>query len=143
MRFNLQFLNASGWLDKTGAGLSWLCGAHCLAMPFLVSFLPLLGVTFLASKGVEYVFIGFSAAISLITLLPGYFKQHRRIRTLILFIGGTCFIIFADLLFEENIAVKIIFVLFGATCITTAHFINRRLCRSCSNCCKTECRSLP
>jgi hypothetical protein len=142
MRLNFQFLNASDWLDKTGAGLSWLCAAHCLAMPFLVSFLPLLGISFLANAGVEYAFIGFSVAIALISLLPAYFKQHRRIRTLLLFISGICFIVFADILFEESFFGKIIFVSVGAICITAAHFINRRLCRNCLNCDETDCRSL-
>jgi len=134
MRLNFQIFRANDWLDKAGAVLSWLCAVHCLAMPFLISFLPLLGISFLAGEGTEYIFIGLSAAIGLITLLPAYFKQHRRIRTLLLFVSGICFIILADLLFEETIVEKIIFVVSGAVCLTTAHYINRRLCRDCRNC---------
>lgn len=70
MRLNFQTFNANGLLDKTGATVSWLCAAHCLAMPFLISFLPLLGVSFLAHEGIEYLIVGVSIIIALITLLP-------------------------------------------------------------------------
>ncbi len=141
MRLNFQTFNSNGLLDKTGATFSWLCAMHCLAMPFLISFLPLLGVSFLAHEGIEYIIVGISIVIALVTLLPAYFKQHRKIRTLLLFVSGICFVVFADLLFEESIFGKIIFVSVGAMFITTAHFINRRLCRNCQNCAEGQCRS--
>jgi len=134
MRLNFQTLSSSDFLDKTGAAISWLCAVHCLAMPFLISFLPLFGISFLAGEEIEYVFIGFSFAVALTSLLPAYFRQHRKIRTLLLFITGICFVILADILFEESIAGKLLFVLAGAICITSAHFINRRLCRGCIKC---------
>ena len=141
MRLNFQTFNSNGFWDKTGAAVSWLCAVHCLAMPFVVSFLPLLGISFLAHEGIEYVIIGISIVIALLSLLPAYFKQHRKIRTLLLFVSGICFIIFADRLFDESITGKIIFVVIGASLVTAAHFINRRLCRSCQNCADADCRS--
>jgi len=141
MRLNFQTFNANGLLDKTGATVSWLCAAHCSAMPFLISFLPLLGVSFLAYEGIEYIIVGILIVIASITLLPAYFKEHRKIRTLLLFVSGICFVVFADSIFEESIFGKIIFVSTGAMCITTAHFINQRLCRNCRNCAEGQCRS--
>ncbi len=111
-------------------------------MPFVISFLPLLGISFLAHEGIEYVIIGISIVVALLTLLPAYFKQHRKIRTLLLFVSGICFVIFADLLFEESVTGKIIFVLIGASLVTSAHFINRRLCRNCKNCDEAHFHSL-
>ena len=142
MRLNFQAVNAKDLLDKTGAAVSWLCAAHCLAMPFVISFLPLLGISILAHEGIEYIFIGFSVAVASLSLLPSYFKQHRKIRTLLLFVSGICFVILADLLFEESFVGKIIFVLIGAVCITSAHFINRRLCRNCRSCAESQSGSL-
>lgn len=141
MRLNFQTFNSNGFWDKTGAAVSWLCAVHCLAMPFVVSFLPLLGISFLAHEGIEYVIIGISIVIALLSLLPAYFKQHRKIRTLLLFVSGICFIIFADRLFDESITGKVIFVVIGASLVTAAHFINRRMCRSCQNCADADCRS--
>ncbi len=141
MRLNFQTLNSNGLLDKTGATVSWLCAAHCLMMPFIISFPPLFGISVLAHEGVEYIFIGLSVAVASVSLLPSYFKQHRKIRTLLLFISGICFVIFADLLFEESFFGKVIFVLIGAICVTSAHFINRQLCRNCQNCAGSQCNS--
>lgn len=141
MRFNFQFLDSEDLPDRAGAVLSWLCAVHCLAMPFLISFLPVVGISFLAHEGIEYVFVGLSIAVALVTLLPGYFKEHRKIRTLLLFVSGIGFVIFADTLFEENIFGKILFVGTGAICITLAHLVNRRLCRSCRKCRRNECQT--
>lgn len=141
MRLNFQPLNSDGLLDKTGAMVSWLCAVHCLMMPFVISFLPLVGISILAREGIEYIFIGLSVAVASLSLLPSYFKQHRKIRTLLLFVSGICLVILADLLFEESFPGKAIFVLSGAICITSAHFINRRLCRNCRSCAESRCNS--
>jgi len=141
MRLNFQTFNSNGFWDKTGAAVSWLCAIHCLAMPFIISFLPLLGISFMAGEGVEYIIIGISIVIALLSLLPAYFKQHRKTRTLLLFVSGICFIIFADRLFEENLSGKIFFILIGASLVTSAHFINRRLCRNCQSCAAVYHRS--
>ncbi|MDQ3129266.1 MAG: MerC domain-containing protein [Acidobacteriota bacterium] len=134
MRLKSRTINSNNLWDKTGITISWVCAAHCLAMPFIISFLPLLGISFLAHEGIEYVIIGFSIVIALITLLPAYFQQHRKIRTLLLYTSGICFVIFADMLFEESLSAKIIFVLIGACLVSSAHFINRKLCRNCEVC---------
>ncbi len=134
MRLKSRTTGADNFWDKTGITVSWVCAAHCLAMPFIISFLPLLGISFLAHEGIEYVIIGFSIVVALITLLPAYFRQHRKIRTLLLYVSGICFVIFADMLFEESLSAKIIFVLIGAGLVSSAHFINRILCRNCRVC---------
>jgi len=142
MRLNFQNFQANGALDKTGAAVSWICALHCLTIPFIISFLPLLGISFLAREGVEYVFIAASIVIASVSLLPAYFRQHGKIRTLLLFTTGIVFIIFSDILFEENLLGKIVFVIVGALCITSAHFINRRLCADCRNCDEIHYHSL-
>jgi hypothetical protein len=141
MKFNFYNLATKSFWDKTGAAVSWVCAAHCLAIPLLVSFFPLLGISFLVHEGLEYIFIALSIVIALVSLLPSYFNNHRKIRALLLFATGIVFVIFADILFEASLAGKIVFVLFGASCITMAHFINRRLCISCHRCAQNECRS--
>ncbi|HSK70185.1 MAG TPA: MerC domain-containing protein [Pyrinomonadaceae bacterium] len=134
MRLNIRSFNANGLGDRVGAALSWLCAVHCLLVPVFISFFPLLGLSFLASEGLEFIFIGLSVLIASITLLPAYFSRHRRIRVLLLFISGIGFILFSDIFFEENLAGKVIFVLAGAALITFSHFLNRRFCLECRNC---------
>lgn len=134
MLFNLQNINSRGFLDKTGVTVSWLCAIHCLAMPFVISFLPLIGLGFLVHEEIEYIFVGLSVMVAAISLLPGFFRLHGNINTLLLFIAGISFVISADKIFEENLTGKVVFVFIGAGFITTAHFLNRYLCRKCESC---------
>jgi MerC mercury resistance protein len=139
MRTSTDENKSSGFLDKTGATVSWICAIHCLAMPFILVFFPILGSTLLAHEGLEYAIVGVSIVIALFTLLPGYVNKHRMLRTIVLFISGISLVISADILFSENLFGKMIFVLAGAILITTSHFINRKLCRECKHC--TDCES--
>ncbi len=126
--------NSSAWLDTTGIAASWLCAIHCLVLPFAVSILPLVGLSFLLSETTERAFIGISILIAGLSLMPAYFRQHRNIRALLFFTSGIGLIIFSHLLFEESIVFKAIFLIAGGSLITTAHFVNRRLCRECDSC---------
>ena len=141
MIFNRR-IYSSGFLDKTGAAASWICAIHCLAMPFAVSFLPVFGIGFLADEKGEYIFLALSAILASVSLLPAFFKLHRKISILFLFVAGFFAVVAADALFAGNIAGKIIFVVFGAGLMTAAHLFNRRLCRACVKCEKNDCRSL-
>lgn len=134
MRSNIETSNSRGFLDKAGAAISWVCAVHCLLMPLVLSFVPLLGISFLAHNGFEYVFVGLSISVALLSLLPAYFRQHGKIRTLLLFISGISFVILADVVFEDILFGKLAFVVLGAGLITISHFINRRLCLDCNSC---------
>ena len=39
-----------GWRDWVGVVASFGCAVHCAAMPFVISFLPALGLSFLANE---------------------------------------------------------------------------------------------
>lgn len=123
-----------GWLDLTGTAVSWICLVHCLALPFFVSLLPLIGLSFLLDETVEQAIIGASVLIAAASLLPAYFRQHGKIRTIVLFAAGIGLIIASHLAFEDELTLQIPFLLAGAGLITAAHFINRRLCRACRRC---------
>lgn len=122
------------WLDATGAAASWLCAVHCLVLPFFITLLPLVGLSFLLEESTERVFIGISAMLAVFSLLPAYFREHGKLRAILLAFAGIGLITFTHFIFEENLTAKFIFLLAGAILISAAHFINRRLCRSCSVC---------
>lgn len=126
--------DSSAWLDTVGMAASWLCTIHCLALPLAISILPLIGLSFLLSETTERAFIGISILIAGLSLMPAYFRQHGNIRALLFFTSGISLIITSHLLFEESILFKAIFLLAGGALITTAHFVNRRLCRECNSC---------
>ena len=122
------------WLDLTGATASWLCAIHCLILPFFITLLPLVGLSFLLSETTERVFIGISFALALLSLLPAYFRQHGKAQAIIIAFAGIGLIALTHFLFEENLIAKSIFLLAGAILISAAHFTNRRLCRACAVC---------
>jgi hypothetical protein len=126
--------NVLGWLDTTGATASWLCAVHCIVLPFTISLLPLAGLSFLLDETTERVFIGISTLVAALSLLPAYFRQHGKIRTLVLFASGISLVVASHLAFEDNLVVQIPFLVIGAILITIAHLINRRLCRACIAC---------
>ena len=123
-----------GWLDLTGATVAWLCAVHCLALPFFISLLPILGLSFLLDETTERAIIGCSILLAALSLLPAYFRQHGKIRAIVLFAAGIGLIVWSHLAFEEKLTMQIPFLLVGAISITAAHFINRRLCRACARC---------
>ncbi len=122
------------WLDPLGAAASWLCAIHCIVLPFILSFVPLVGLSFLLSETTERIFIGISILLASLTLLPAYFRQHRKLRALSLFSSGIALIFTSHLFLEESLVLKVIFLLSGAMLITGAHLVNRRLCRDCIAC---------
>ena len=122
------------WLDITGATASWLCAAHCLILPFFITLLPLVGLSFLLDEATERIFIGVSVALALSSFLPAYFCEHGKLRAIFLAVGGIGLITMTHFLMEENLTAKLCFLLIGAILITAAHLINRRLCHRCKVC---------
>jgi hypothetical protein len=126
--------NESGWLDMTGAIASWLCAVHCLLLPFLITLLPIAGLTFLLDESMERILIGVSVVLAALSLIPGYLKFHKKLRTILFAFSGISLIAVTHIQFEENILIKTILLVMGAVLISTGHIINRRLCRDCLTC---------
>lgn len=120
--------------DKAGVVLSWVCFVHCLALPFAVASLPLSAAYFLDSEIAEYAVIGVTVLIGLTALVPSYLRYHRKLNSIFLFILGLGVILLADRLFEDSLAGKTLMLAAGASVVTVAHIINRRLCASCASC---------
>ena len=124
----------SGRLDRIGVLLSWACFVHCIALPFALAALPLSAASLLGGEQVEWIVLGVTAAIGLFALVPSYFRYHRNITSLTLFAAGLALIIAADPLFDESLAGRAVLLAIGASGITGAHLLNRRLCRGCTAC---------
>ena len=122
------------WLDNFGAAAAWTCAAHCLAVPFLIAAVPVAGLGFLLDETTESALIGISVIIAGLSLVPAYFRQHGKLRSLLLAASGIGLIILTHLYFEEDFAFELLFLIIGASLLTAAHLINRRLCRECPVC---------
>lgn len=129
----MQTYNEKRILDYTGAAVAWICAVHCLAMPFLITFLSVIGLSFLADETTEWIIILSSLAIALFSLIPS-FRQHRKYQSLLLFTFGIGMILTSHLFFEDEFIWNIPLVLTGAISITSAHLLNRYYCKNCQLC---------
>lgn len=141
MSISSKIIFRDGFGDKSGIVFSWLCALHCLMAPLLTAVLPLVGLSFLGDEMSEYFLVGISVLVATFTLIPAFIKQHRKVRVFVFFAAGLSLLIMADELFAENIWAKLAIVVSGAGLITTAHLVNRRLCRECAVCCADKIRS--
>ena len=67
----------SAWRDSIGIFASIACAIHCAAMPFVIGFLPALGLSFLADESFHKWMAGVCFLVALAAFVPG-FKRHRR-----------------------------------------------------------------
>ena len=75
----------SGWSDWAGMVASIGCAIHCAAMPFVIAYLPALGLSFLADEAFhKWMAVG-CFAIALAAFVPGL-RKHGRLAPVI--VGG-------------------------------------------------------
>jgi hypothetical protein len=103
-------------------------------MPLLVGLLPLLGLSFLASEGSEWVMISLSLSIGAVSLLPSFARRHRQLRPLLLFAFGASLMLAVRLLMAEDSRWETPVGVAGALLIAVAHWVNLRLCQACAKC---------
>lgn len=117
--------------DRFGACVSLVCAVHCMALPFVITTLPLLGIGFLAHHWFEIAMLVFSVTLACASLCWGS-RIHGQRRILLLPALALMLFISGHLIptgIEESALVTL-----GALCIAAGHLLNRRLCRSCHHC---------
>ena len=121
----------ASWLDALGTTVSVACAIQCTVFPFIIGFLPLLGLGFLAGDGIEKVFLATSAVLAVSTFTWG-FRYHRQLYIFLFLISGFALIFFGRFWVHEKF--EILFVVSGALVLASGHLLNRRLCRLCADC---------
>ena len=122
------------WLDSFGALASWACAVHCLVLPVLVGFVPFLGLSYLLSETVERYLVFVSIALAALSFLPAYFRKHKKLHSILLAAMGIFLIVMTHQLFEESLIARATFLILGAVLVSSAHLLNRRMCRNCEVC---------
>src|ERR1700728_4260667 len=74
-------------LDALGIFASSLCLVHCLAMPLIIGFLPILGWGFLEGHRAHVILAFFVLTFALTALVPGYLRHRRRDILLMMLVG--------------------------------------------------------
>lgn len=119
-------------LDKLGMSASFFCAIHCALMPIAIGILPLLGLSFLANHAIEETVIIGAFMIASLSLLPSYFRLHKKIHSLIIFSVGFALIILGHSI-DAGWATAPMAVT-GGLSIALAHWVNRRECKKCPRC---------
>lgn len=66
-------------LDALGFSASAICAVHCLLMPFVITLLPVIGLSFLAHPAFEATLIVSGLIIGALSLSHGYLKHHHNL----------------------------------------------------------------
>lgn len=123
-------------LDKVGFTASTVCAIHCLIMPFILALLPYIGMSFFASSSFEWFIVIISFLIASTSLCFGY-KLHKKSNPLMLAGIGFSVIIatrlFVFLTDKEDFKAAI-FLCVGGLFVAISHFVNHKLCQSCTKC---------
>lgn len=108
---------------------SFLCAIHCAALPFVLSVLPFIGLSFLADHRFERGFVLFASALALFALGNG-FRRHHRPLPLLLALPGLCLLVFG-VTYAEGISIMVhsVMVTCGGMLVAAAHFVNLRIDR--------------
>ena len=133
-RLNAASRLKMGKLDRAGATASFLCAIHCALMPLVITLLPLLGLSFLASEPVEWGLLLASASLGSLSLCLG-FRQHQSRRAFVI-LGVALVLLVAGRISEAgHFGVwGTISMVLGGFAMMSAHLLNHRLCHACHNC---------
>ena len=118
-------------VDNFGACLSFACAVHCMAVPLLITVLPLIGLGFILAESTELVMVVAAGGLAVGSLTWG-FRNHRKRRVFLILGGALMLIIIARLGVSEN--AEVIFTVIGGLLLVSAHLVNRHLCRTCQPC---------
>ncbi len=118
--------------DKVGMWLSYGCAVHCALMPFIVGYLAMNGMGWIAEESTEWAIIAASLSVGLIRLSWSYAKDHRQPEPVVLFVVGVLAIFAAkSLFFETPEHMEPFGMVAGGLMIGTAHFRNQAKCKCC------------
>ena len=119
-------------LDRAGIFASLACAAHCAVFPLVLSALPALGLAWLDAAWVDWTMLLLAAGIALRAHRCG-FAMHRRCLPAGVAVVGLLTIVTTICLLNDN-ASQHYLQASGAVVVTSSHFLNRHLCRTCMVC---------
>ena len=132
-------------IDVIGASASIICAIHCIALPFLLATLPVLGLGFLLNETLEKGLVVVSILIAGLSLLWGV-RLHGRWRAIPFYVLGALLLVLGMFVMAhehhhvQEHPLGLVVLLTGAISMASSHLINRRLCRSCPRC-QGDCHS--
>jgi hypothetical protein len=112
-------------LDALGFSASAICAVHCLLMPFVITLLPVIGLSFLAHPAFESSLIVSGLIIGAFSLSHGYLKHHHNLLPILTLSLGFGIIAVGHL--EQVEDFESFIVSFGASLVAASHVLNYRM----------------
>ncbi len=119
-------------LDALGFSASAICAVHCLLMPFVITLLPVIGLSFLAHPAFEATLIVSGLIIGALSLSHGYLKHHHNLFPILTLSTGFAIIAIGHL--EQVEDFEFLIVSLGASLVATSHVLNYRMMKHEKNC---------
>lgn len=115
-------------LDNLGIFASTLCLIHCLALPFIITLVPFLGLQIFEGHQAHLWMGGFVWAFALFGMVPGYIKHQKR-EVLFGMVLGLSLVTFAILGAEPLLGeqYELPFIVSGNLILVAFHWWNRGL----------------
>lgn len=129
-------------LDSVGTTASLACAVHCALMPVVVTFLPLIGLGFLANKATDWIIWVMIATVGIVSLGRGY-RKHTNRGALILLSLGLLLLGLGHLTENKEHGLGLVAVLVGGLLVASSHWLNRSLCRAYTSCSCSACAYHP
>jgi hypothetical protein len=119
-------------IDTIGAFASFLCAAHCMALPLILTVLPLAGLGIFYDHSFELVVLLITVSLATASLCWG--TRIHGDRRVLLFIASA--ILFFTISHELNHGqwTHAATMFLGGLSLVAGHLINRKLCSSCHEC---------
>ena len=119
-------------LDRFSIGFSTLCLLHCLAVPVLVSVVPVFATFALADERFHLALVALVVPTSVIALCLGC-RLHKSRRILICGFAGVFVLLVTAILGGQHLGEigETVLTVLGASVVALAHWFNFRACRAC------------
>jgi hypothetical protein len=117
--------------DGLGIATSLACAIHCLALPLVLTSLPLFGINIIHNGFFEWGMILLAFGVGVYALVHGYKTHHKNLLPIILFCIGFLLLVTKQFF----LSVEIYFLIPAVAFIISAHVTNYRLCK------KSKCAS--
>jgi hypothetical protein len=117
--------------DGLGIATSLACAIHCLALPLVLTSLPLFGINIIHNGFFEWGMILLAFGVGVYALVHGYKTHHKNLLPVILFCIGFLLLVTKQFF----LSVEMYFLIPAVAFIISAHVTNYRLCK------KSKCAS--
>lgn len=153
MESNKREITLHNTIDGVGATASFLCAIHCLAMPFLLTVLPAMGLSFLLDETLEKAFVIGTVLLASFNTCWGY-RLHKKNRVLIFILLGSALLLIATFAWDHQHTHHhhgdhaghdhghgigrpqeefwgLTMLVCGAMTLSIGHLLNRYFCKNC------------